>query len=134
MDTARKKDPLIFIVEDDVVAGVTLLELLANEGYTARLFQDPLQATRAFTASKPMPDLLITDYEMPGLNGLELAQVCKSNHPALRIIMASGHTHEKIRREHAVQPDLIFQKPYAFDVLLFAVREMLGEKPQPVSM
>ena len=130
METARKKEPLIFIVEDEVDAGHSLLALLAQEGYSARLFRDPLEAARAFPTCHPMPDLLITDFEMPGLNGLELAQVCKSNHPALRVIMASGHTQEQLRRDYNLQPDLLFQKPFAFEFLLAGVRQLLGEHPQ----
>jgi len=122
-----RKEPFIFIVDDDMAMGPLIMEALVDEGYKVQLFHDPLQAARVFAAAKPKPDVLITDSEMPGLHSLELVERCRRISPNLRFIMASGHTDERLRRLYAVQPDYVFQKPHSVEHLLAAVRELVGE-------
>ena len=40
------------------------------------------------------PDVLITDYNMPGKNGRELAQVLRAQKPALKVLIVSGESPE----------------------------------------
>ena len=44
-------------------------------------------------------DLLITDYEMPGLSGLELVKAAKAAHPEIKIIVLSMHDDPSVVRE-----------------------------------
>jgi len=53
---------------------VTQKRLLERQGYRVTAFQDPLEALAAIAAAPQDWDLIITDYNMPGLNGLELIQ------------------------------------------------------------
>jgi DNA-binding NtrC family response regulator len=38
-------------------------------------------------------DLLITDYDLPGMNGIELARCAKLSQPELKIVIATGYGH-----------------------------------------
>lgn len=75
----------VFYVDDE--AGICELfeELFSNDEVTVVTFTDPFLALEA-TLQSP-PDILFTDYRMPGLNGVELA---KRTDPMLKKILISG--------------------------------------------
>jgi len=127
METARKKEPLIFIVEDDAEMGGALQGLLAYAGFTTRLFQDPLVATRAFTDSHLKPDLLITDFKMPSMDGMELIRKCKALRPELKSISISGSLAEDLRKHYIVHPDKFLPKPFTIETLIATIDELLGK-------
>ncbi|MEZ6070347.1 MAG: diguanylate cyclase [Pirellulales bacterium] len=62
----------VMVVDDDAMIRRALAKLLENNGYTVREAEDGLQALEL--VERECPDLLITDWEMPGLNGVELCR------------------------------------------------------------
>jgi len=62
--------PAILIVEDDKNQQLLLREELAEEGYTILTAGSGIEALE--TVSRTMPDLVILDLAMPGMDGLEL--------------------------------------------------------------
>ena len=64
-------------------AGVGL-SILEPAGYTIETFRAPESALGAFQAADPPPALLITDYAMHAMNGLELAEACRRIRPQQR--------------------------------------------------
>src|SRR5436309_15559776 len=77
MDTnnSAQKDPTalktVFIVEDDEAIGMLLVQVIEQEtSYQAVLASDGFQALKMLRTVKP--DLLILDYGLPDMNGLEL--------------------------------------------------------------
>jgi DNA-binding NtrC family response regulator len=75
----------VFYVDDE--AGICELfeELFSTDEVTVVTFTDPFLALEAILQSPP--DILFTDYRMPGLNGVELA---KKTDPMLKKILISG--------------------------------------------
>jgi CheY-like chemotaxis protein len=57
-------------------------------GFSATFFTSPLEALAAARAKSP--DLLISDVEMPGLCGIDLAIQMKAQYPACKILLFSG--------------------------------------------
>jgi CheY-like chemotaxis protein len=43
--------------------------------------------------ASPTFDLIFTDYEMPGMNGLELARAVYESHPDIKVVLMTGHRH-----------------------------------------
>jgi YesN/AraC family two-component response regulator len=41
----------------------------------------------------PTFDLIFTDYEMPGMNGLELSQAVYDSHPDIKVVLMTGHSY-----------------------------------------
>ncbi len=60
-------------------------------------FSDPREALEYIT-SNPDIDYVITDYEMPYMNGFELAQKILLKCPNIKITVSSGHSMEKLKR------------------------------------
>ena len=82
-DPESKLTPLVYLVDDQSVlldlAEVALRDLRLR----LRKFTDPELALKEFIRAKEKPALLITDYAMGKMNGLELIERCQELHPPL---------------------------------------------------
>ena len=124
---SAKKKPLVFLV-DDQPALLALAEVsLQDCDCTLRKFLDPEAALAAFLRAKPKPVLLITDYAMGVLNGLDLIEQCKAVKPDLKTIMISGTAGAEIILDSAVKVDRFLGKPYQPPTLAELVRRVLAE-------
>ena len=117
--------PLIFVVDDTPELGEMLQLFLNTAGYATRVFTDPLKALAALESGALKPELLVSDFRMPGINGLELIQRCKLIDPRLKIISASAHMIREEIEKYPIQPDHILTKPYSSGQLLEAVKSLI---------
>ena len=125
----QKKHPLIYLVDDEPTL-VDLAEMsLAGGSYAFKKFLDPEEALKAFRAAKAKPDLLITDYAMGKMNGLELVEKCKELKPDLKSILVSGTAGAEIVLESSVKVDRYVGKPYQPANLAELVRRVLADLP-----
>ena len=118
--------PRIYIVDDSPDIGEMLEVFLSHAGYSTRVFAEPLKALDALQEAEPKPELLITDFRMPGVNGLELIQRCRAIHPALKVISASAYLPEEVLAGYPCKPDRILPKPYSSTALIETVRGLLN--------
>jgi CheY-like chemotaxis protein len=79
----------ILIVDDEEAVGYVFERYLAIKGYRVSVAYSGEQALQAWRADRP--DLVITDYKMPGMNGDELLRRLRALDPALRAIMISAN-------------------------------------------
>jgi len=94
-DVEMSKAPLISIVDDDPLAGDGIRELVEALGYNAVTFT----SAEHFLQSDLIAETtcLITDLQMPGLNGLELQETLRSSGYQTPIILITAHPNEKLR-------------------------------------
>ena len=117
-------DKTILVIEDDDSIGMLLVEALSQETpYKALLVTDAFQALKAVHQVKPC--LVITDYHLPYINGIELYDRLHStddlvNTPA--IIMSAYLPEEEIRKRHLIS----LSKPFELDELLDTVEKLLA--------
>src|SRR4051812_40700627 len=97
---APKNSPLVYIVDDEKMVADVVETVLKLKNYRTRLFLDPQEAWALIPEAVPTPDVLLTDFEMDGMNGMELIQHCKSRIPGLKTILYSGTVDESILREY----------------------------------
>jgi CheY-like chemotaxis protein len=71
---------------------------------------------------EPSIDLVITDYAMPGMTGIELAKAIREIRPKLPVILATGFA-ELAAGDDPGLPRL--DKPYRLDALAVAIAEAL---------
>jgi CheY-like chemotaxis protein len=76
MSEDQRKEPRILLVEDDHVYRTLLLSTLRNVGYHCSFCIDGSQAIKILTREKF--DLLITDYLLPGSNGIEVIRSARN--------------------------------------------------------
>ena len=124
----QKTRPLIYVVDDEPM----LLELAALVldpwGYQLQTFRDPEAAMQSFTAANPRPAIVITDYAMLRLNGMDLVKRCKQLQPEQKVILISGTVGQEIFRDEPVMPDRFLAKPYEAKQLVDMVKAVLAEK------
>src|SRR5690349_1074848 len=88
--------PLIAIVDDDALARDGIRELVASLGYEAITFG----SAQDFLASSALAKTtcLITDLQMPGLNGLELQEAIRSRGYCTPVILVTAYPSEQHRK------------------------------------
>lgn len=81
----------ILLVDDEAALTDLGKALLERLGYSVEAMNSGRQAMKALGASPDRFDLLITDYTMPSLTGLDLAREAKRLRPGLPVIVCSGY-------------------------------------------
>lgn len=119
----------ILVVEDDIGIADTLRRGLIFEGYRVTMVHDGREALAA--AREQPPDLVVLDWMLPGLDGLE---VCKrlraaSDLPIL-ILTAKDSIPDRVTGLDAGADDYLV-KPFAFDELLARIRALLRRTGPP---
>ena len=118
------------VIADDVQANLNLLSgLLTREGYSVHPAGDGLSALDLVVSE--MPDLVVTDVMMPGIDGLELCRRVKSN-PATRltpviIVTSLGEREDRIAGINAGADDFL-TKPFDPHELRARVRSLVKLK------
>lgn len=113
----------VLIVDDSLSVRKSLSQLIGDAGYQATTAKDGLEAADAIRSSRP--DVLITDLEMPNMNGLELAAHVRSDAQTrnLPIIMVTSRYTDKHREQAKLAGvDVFMTKPYSEIELLGHVR------------
>ena len=82
--------PSILVVDDERVIADTLAQILTLRGYDAVPAYSGEEAVKS--AQRTLPELVITDIVMPGMNGIELAVRLQHIAPQCKIILTSGQS------------------------------------------
>jgi CheY-like chemotaxis protein len=114
----------ILVVDDDIDIGAFIVEVLKEETPCQALFvTDGNQALEA--VKTVIPDLFILDYQLPGIDGLSLADHFRATEMLkhIPILLMSAHSLEPELEKR----DITFiRKPFAVDELLQSIQTLLG--------
>ncbi len=78
------------VVDDDASVRRYLGDTLSSAGYVCRSFESGPTALQWMTSGQESADLLLSDVNMPGMNGLDLLRRVKALKPRLPFILVSG--------------------------------------------
>ena len=88
---ALRGSSTILVVDDDTMVRTLLETLLEIAGYRVVSAECAAEAMRAANqASGGGFDMLVTDFQMPGMDGVELARLMTDSRPALPVLLVSG--------------------------------------------
>jgi len=104
--------PTIFVVDDEPMLLDLAAAILQPLGFNVRTFRDPSAALTEFSTTEPTPAVIVTDYAMGAMNGLDLVRKCKSINPRQKIMLLSGTVDESIYAGESAKPDCFLAKPY----------------------
>ena len=108
----------ILVVDDNEMLCRLACEILCTEGYRAVPASNAAEALRALEEEEF--DLLVTDSQMPGMSGVELARAVRNRNPGFPVIVMT--TFEPVESEHVT---LWLPKRYLFPDLLEKIRYCL---------
>ncbi len=129
MSRRDQSPPTILIVDDDALITTSLKGLFSLEtNYEILAFNDPHAAERE--AERRPIDVVISDFLMPGLNGVELLKRIRARQPeAVRILLTGFADKENaIRAINEVAIYQYIEKPWDNDDLLLLIRNALSER------
>jgi FixJ family two-component response regulator len=116
--------PIVFVVDDDISVRESLELLIHAAGWHPELFA----SAQAFLNHPPtsVPNCLVLDISLPGLNGLDLQKRVIAERPELPIIFITGHG-DVPKTVQAMKAGAVefLTKPFPDDVLLDAIRQAL---------
>ncbi|EDY16185.1 response regulator receiver protein [Chthoniobacter flavus Ellin428] len=114
-----------WIVVDDAAALSEIVGLHLADLGLARVesFTSPLDAQTSFVADPNDCDLLITDRDMPHLNGLELARTLRAQNPKLKVVLITAR-HDDLTADSLAAAGVcaVLPKPFTLDRLERLVR------------
>jgi DNA-binding NtrC family response regulator len=123
---AAGSSPVIFVVDDEQVLLDLAEMILEQAGFKVRLFHNPKKALSAYAAAKPAPDVLVTDYAMAGMSGLDLIRECKRLNPRQKTILLSGTVDESVYANSPIKPDYLLTKPYHIHKLVEMIHSLIA--------
>jgi CheY-like chemotaxis protein len=115
-------------VDDEPMLLELAAAILDMHGYRTQQFRDPEVALQTYAAANPRPDLLITDYAMHTMNGMELIEQFRRLNPQQKILLVSGTVAEDIFQNSSIKPDAFLGKPYQAQDLTKIVANLLSAR------
>jgi FixJ family two-component response regulator len=133
MFPATPATPIVFVVDDDVSVRESLELLVRCEGWQPETFasaQEFLDHPRVL-----VPNCLVLDVSLPGLNGLDLQQLVARDRTDMPIIFITGHGDVPMTVQAMKAGAVEFlTKPFHDDVLLTAIRAALERSRVALSL
>jgi CheY-like chemotaxis protein len=114
----------VLVVDDSLSVRRAIASLLEDQGYEIALARDGIEAIKTMEATRP--DVVLTDLEMPNMNGLELAAHVRSRPELahLTVIMITSRSMDKHRRQAmSAGVNVFLNKPFSDHELLQHVAE-----------
>jgi CheY-like chemotaxis protein len=114
---------VVLVVDDEAVIRAFVARALTLAGFEVAVAADGREALRLVAEDRVRPSVVVTDIEMPGMTGIELAARLLALRPALRIVMMTGDkARAEAARGHPSIVDEVLLKPMRTDALIHAVQ------------
>jgi DNA-binding NtrC family response regulator len=117
---------IIAIVDDEVDLANLFADVLNSEGFEAITFSDPLSAIGHLNSHHHDFSMVITDWRMPSMNGLELAKLVQQMDKEIKIVVMSAFELDKDELNEINKEDYL-RKPMHVSKLIESVKKLLIE-------
>ncbi|MGE0099515.1 MAG: ATP-binding protein [Hydrogenophaga sp.] len=98
-DATPDPAPHVLYLDDDDTLVFLVRRLLERRGYRVTAFTEQRQAIEAVRADPQGFQLLLTDFNMPGMSGLDVARAVLALSPSLPVAVASGYITDELQAE-----------------------------------
>jgi CheY-like chemotaxis protein len=115
---AQQRRALILVVEDDVTMRDLMKASLECEGFEVVAAANGLEGLREYEQHQHQVDVVVTDLEMPSMNGQDMLRQIFKITPSMKVLIASGCSDEFPARCRLT-------KPYTARELAAAVHQLL---------
>ena len=122
----RGRGEHVLLADDDDVVGLTLQALLERAGYRVTRVDSGIAAIDAVRLAPRGHALVVTDFNMPGLSGLSVAEQIAAIAPGLPVVITSGYvTEELLDRAGALGVRAVLLKEHSLERLARVVHDLL---------
>ena len=122
-DDAPPGRVVVLVVDDEAMIRSFIVRALERVGIDAVEAEDGRRALRLVADGRVRPTVLLTDLEMPGMGGVELAARLHALRPDVRIVMMTGNVERAAAaRDRSEIVAAVLDKPILISDLLAAVR------------
>lgn len=117
----------ILLADDDASVRDLVRRALTSEGHNVHATQDGQEALDYFTAHIDSVNLIVTDVDMPQLDGLGLAEKALGLKPSVSIVLMSGFS-DQLDRAAALKAQRMasIPKPFTLEQIKAMVRSLLA--------
>jgi len=117
----------ILLADDDAAVRDLVRRALTADGHSVHVTQDGLEALDYVNANAATIDLLVTDVDMPQLDGISLAEKAVAARPALAVVLMSGFSDQLERAARLRARRLLsIGKPFTLEQIKQVVRTVLA--------
>jgi len=120
--SAHIKSGTILVVDDDALISMATVDMLEDLGHTVLEARSGRQALEIIGSGQKI-DVMMTDHAMPGMTGMELAELVRDRLPDLPILLATGYAELPAKPKFELPR---ISKPYAQDVLKKELEKLLS--------
>ena len=121
----RGRRARILVVDDDPAVREVTAAMLEDAGYEVAQSASAAAALAALEAGDP-PDLLVADFAMPGMNGLQLASAARERYPDMSVLFITGYAGTTLASR--IDRAAVLRKPFRSLDLERSIRNLLGAR------
>jgi len=119
----------ILVVDDEPVVRTLVVSTLKREGYRVLDAESGADALQIAATAPGRIDMLLTDVNMPGMTGAELATHLARTRRGVKVLVMSGYSADPVAVEGLSEPVALLAKPFTPRDLKRKIREVLGTLP-----
>jgi DNA-binding NtrC family response regulator len=113
----------ILLVDDETSFRTSLADILRDDGHEVLDYGAPVEVPPL--ADLPRVAVLVTDYEMPGKTGIELADAFHAHHPGVPVLLVTAYRTPSLEAQVNDRPYLrLFSKPVDYDAIHSLIHEL----------
>lgn len=116
----------ILVVDDEEEIRKVLFQGILSDGHECKTAENGLDAIGIISSFKP--EVVITDYRMPNMNGIELMELIHRRFEGIQVIVLTGHAELEIAIDAVnLGAYAFFRKPLDLVEILTTLKELSGE-------
>jgi DNA-binding NtrC family response regulator len=117
----------VMVIDDDDIVLESLKHALSLNGFRVSTFLSPRQALYQYEADQDKYDIVISDFHLPGMNGIELMKEILKKNPGVPVIIISGNEdRELLPKSMKMGACAFFYKPLDINQLIDKLYELGG--------
>lgn len=125
----RQREAVIMVVEDDDWNMLLLKELLSRYVSRTHFFKNATVALEALKKASPVPDLILTDIRLPGMDGVQFADEVRALKKNIPIVALTANAPSDRVLYDRGKFDFVGSKPFSVRDLVQILSKFLDHKP-----
>ena len=121
----------ILVVDDDPVVGTIVNDFLTAHGHSIEVIDSGEKALEKLNKNFEMPDMVILDFVMPDMNGIDVLQKIKAQPTteSLPVVMLSANDDTgDLLEEYQFQADHYLAKPFSIKKILDVINQIKSSR------